>query len=169
MRNDVHGMHNILTLHVHMLFPMSLWPCNCSPAGIRAKKAKTAGDIQTGSEMRNDMHRMHNILTFHVYKTFLMLLWPCDCSPAGIRAKKGQKRVKKAKTAGDIQTASEMRNDMHRMHRMHNILTLHVYKLFLMSLWPCNCSPAGIRAKKGEKGENSWRHPNWFRNAKRRA
>jgi hypothetical protein len=111
------------------------------------KKAKTAGDIQTGSEMRNGVYRMHNILTLHVYKTFLMSLWPCDCSPARIRAKKGEK----GKTAGDIQTGSEMRN---RVYRMYNILTLHVYGTFLMLLWPCDCSPAGIRAKKGKKGEN---------------
>ena len=135
-------MHNILTFHVYTLFLMLLWPCNCSPSRDkgqkRVKKAKTAGDIQTGSEMRNGVYRMYNILTLHVYKTFLMSLWPCDCSPS---RDKGQKRVKKVKTAGGIQTGSEMRNGV---RRMHNILTFYVYTLFLMSLWPCNCSPAGI-------------------------
>ena len=94
------GCINILTLHIYKLFLMSLWPCDCSPAGIRAEKGKTTGDIQTGSEMRNGVHRMHNILTLHVYKMFLMSLWPCDCSPARIRAKKLEtsKLVQKCET-----------------------------------------------------------------------
>ena len=47
MRNDVHGMHNILTLHIYKQFLMLLWPCDCSPAGIRAKKGKTTGRISS--------------------------------------------------------------------------------------------------------------------------
>jgi hypothetical protein len=51
----------------------------------------------------------------------------------------------------------KVRNDV---SEMHSILTLHVSMLLLISLSLSNCSPAGTRAKKGEKCENSWRDTN---------